>query len=85
MTYNKCHTIINFIHKAKFLLFEECIETKLRLKTCRNDKKVKGGSEDIIMKFNEVGSDCPRFVAADISNVPATTSDAIDLAKLSKT
>ena len=37
------------------------------------------------MKFNEVGSDCPRFVAADISNVPATTSDALDLAKLSKT
>ena len=85
MTYNKCHTIINFIYKAKFLLFEECIETKLRLKTYRNDKKVKGDSEDIIMKFNEVGSDCPRFVAADISNVPATTSDAFDLAKLSKT
>ena len=36
------------------------------------------------MKFNDVGSDCPRFVAADFTNVPVTTSDAFDLAKLSK-
>ena len=72
------------IHEAKILLFEECIETKLRLKTYRNDEKAKRDCEDIIVKFNEVGSDCPRFVAADLSNVPVTTSDAFDLAKLSK-
>ena len=36
------------------------------------------------MKFNEVGSNCPSFVAADLSNVPITTSDAFDLVKLSK-
>ena len=72
------------IHEAKILLFEECIETKLRLKTYRNDEKAKRDCEDIIVKFNEVGSDCPRFVAADLSNVPVTTSDAFDFAKLSK-
>ena len=72
------------IHETKILLFEECIETKLRLKTYRNDEKAKRDCDDIIVKFNEVGSDCPRFVAADLSNVPVTTSDAFDLAKLSK-
>ena len=71
------------IHEAKILLFEECIETKLRLKTYRKEKAKQDG-EDIIVKFNEVGSGCPRFVAADLSNVPITTSDAFDLAKLSK-
>ena len=71
------------IHEAKILLFEECIETKLRLKTYRKEK-AKQDCEDIIVKFNEVGSGCPRFVAADLSNVPITTSDAFDLAKLSK-
>ena len=71
------------IHEAKILLFEECIETKLRLKTYRKEK-AKQDCEDIIVKFNEVGSGCPRFVAADLNNVPITTSDAFDLAKLSK-
>ena len=47
-------------------------------------EKAKQDCEDIIVKFNEVGSGCPRFVAADLSNVPITTSDAFDLAKLSK-
>ena len=61
------------IHEAKILLFEECIQTKLRLKTYRNDEKAKRDCEDIIVKFNE-GSDCPRFVVADLSNVSVTTS-----------
>ena len=70
------------IHEAKILLFEESIETKLRLKTYRNEK-AKRDCEDIVMKLNEVGSACPRFVAADLNNVPIITSDAFDLAKLS--
>ena len=70
------------IHEAKILLFEECVETKLRLKTYRNDQ-AKHDCEDIVIKLNEVGSNCPRFVAANLNNVPITTSDAFDLAKLS--
>ena len=74
------------IHEAKILLFEECVETKLRLKTYRNDQVINLESHDcvdIVIKLNEVGSNCPRFVAANLNNVPITTSDAFDLAKLS--
>ena len=52
------------------------------LKTYRNDQ-AKYDCEDIVIKLNEVGSNCPRFVADNLNNVPITTSDAFDLAKLS--
>ena len=58
------------------------LSNKLRLKTYRNDK-AKHDCEDIVIKLNEVGSNCPRFVTANLNNVPITTSDAFDLAKLS--
>lgn len=70
------------IHEAKILLFEECQETKSRLKTYKIDKATKDCT-DIINKFNEVGSQCPKFVAADLTNVPLVTPDAFNLAKLS--
>ena len=70
------------IHEAKIVLFEECIETKLRLKTYKIDK-AKNDCVDIINKFNEVGSNCPMFVAANLANVPIVSADAYDLAKLS--
>ena len=40
------------IHEAKILLFEECKQTNLRLKTYRNDGS-KHDCEDIVNKFNE--------------------------------
>ena len=70
------------IHEAKILLFEECTETKLRLKTYKIDKS-KNDCIDIINKFNEVGIKCPKFVAENLSNVPLVTADAFDMAKLS--
>ena len=72
----------NAIHGAKTLLFEECVETKLRLKTYRNDQ-AKHDCEDIVIKLHEVGSNCPRFVDANLNDVLITTSEAFDLAKLS--
>ena len=70
------------IHEAKILLLEECTNTRLRLKTYINDE-AKGDCEDVVITLNEVGSNCPRFLPADLSNVPITTYDAFHLAKLS--
>ena len=39
---------------------------------------------DIVNKLNEVGVDCPIFVARYVSKLPLATPDAFDLAKLSK-
>ena len=39
------------IHEAKILLFEECVETKLRQKTYKNDQ-AKHDCEDIVIKLN---------------------------------
>ena len=70
------------IHNAKKLLFEKCEMTALRFKkyivnAARKDCR------DIIDKLNEVGVNCPTFVAKNIANLPLATPDAFDLAKLS--
>ncbi len=70
------------IHEAKILLFEHCRDTKARLITYKIDT-AKKDCIDIINKFNEVGTPCPLFVAANLANVPLTTADGFDLAKLS--
>ena len=69
------------IHEAKILLFEECIETNMRLKTYRTEA-AKHDCVDIINKLNEVGANCPTFVVANLNHIPITTADSFDLSKI---
>ena len=39
---------------------------------------------DIINKLNEVGLECPTFVAISVAKLPLATLDAFNLAKISK-
>ena len=60
-------TVVDFynesdIHAAKNILFGCCRESALRLKTYRIDA-AKLHCRDIITKMNEIGTDCPSFVA----------------------
>ena len=73
----------NEIIAAKTLLFEACIDTTLRLKTYKVDV-AKLNCRDIITKMNEVGANCPVFVAANLAKLPVITADAFNLAKMSK-
>ena len=70
------------IDNAKKLMFEKCKESKIRHKNYRNEKS-KLNCQDIINKFNEVGEDCPMFVAADVNKLPLATVDAFDLNAIS--
>ena len=70
------------IDHAKKLMFEKCKATKIRNKTYKKEKS-KLNCQDIINKFNEVGEDCPMFVAADVNNLPLATVDAFDLNAIS--
>ena len=70
------------IDRAKKLMFEKCKGTKIRNKTYKKEKS-KLNCQDIINKFNEVGEDCPMFVAADVNNLPLATVDAFDLNAIS--
>ena len=69
------------INEAKILLFEECIETNMRLKTYRTEA-AKHDCVDIINKLNEVGANCPTFVVANLNHIPITTADSFDLSKV---
>ena len=71
------------IHDAKLLLFEKCSMTALRNKSYTKDA-AKMDCRDIVIKLNEVGYNCPTFVAKDIAKLPLATPDAFDLAKISK-
>ena len=71
------------IHDAKLLLFEKCSMTALRNKSYTKDA-AKMDCRDIVIKLNEVGYNCPRFVAKDIAKLSLATLDAFDLAKISK-
>ena len=62
-------------------MFEKCKESKIRHKNYRNDKS-KLNCQDIT-KFNEVGEDCPMFVAAEVNKLPLATVDAFDLNAIS--
>ena len=73
----------NEIIAAKTLLFESCVNTTLRLKTYKVDV-AKLNCRDIITKMNEVGANCPVFVAANLAKLPVITADAFNLAKMSK-
>ena len=73
----------NEIIAAKTLLFESCTETALRMKTYRVDV-AKLNCRDIITKMNEVGVNCPVFVAANLAKLPIITADAFNLVKMSK-
>ena len=71
------------IHDAKKLLFENCKET-FRFKTYNKDA-AKMDCRDMLNKLNEVGLDnCPSFVAKSMNQLPMTTPDAFNMAKLSK-
>ena len=79
-------TVVDFyseddIHEAKILLFEECIETNMRLKTYRKEA-AKHDCVDMINKLNEIGANCSTFVAANLNHIPTTTADSFDLSKL---
>ena len=71
------------ISNGKKMLFDKADETKTRYKTYRTDK-ARLDIQDIINKFNELGDKCPIFVAENLSNVPLTTIDSVELAKMSK-
>ena len=71
------------ITSAKKLLFDSCEETALRLITYRvNGPKL--NCRDIISKMNEVGANCPIFVAVNIAKLPIVTADAFSIAKITK-
>ena len=81
-------TVVDFysrdaIHDAKSLLFEKCEMTSARFRSYNKDA-AKMDSRDIVIKLNEVGCNCPTFVAKEIAKLPLTTLDAFDLAKISK-
>ena len=70
------------IDHAKKLMFEKCKGTKIRNKTYKKETS-KLNCQDIINKLNEVGEDCPLFVAADVNNLTLATVDAFDLNAIS--
>ena len=71
------------IHISKTLLFKKCKETDMRFKKYNIDSARLDG-RDIVNKLNEVGVDCPIFIAKDVSTLPLATPDTFDLAKISK-
>ena len=71
------------IHFTKTLLLDKCKENAIRLKKYNVDS-ARLDCRDIINKLNEVGVDCPIFVAQDVGKLPLATPDTFDLAKISK-
>ena len=57
--------------------------TTIRLKSYNKDAS-KLDCRDMINKLNEVGLDCPTFVAKSVDKMPLATPDAFNLAKISK-
>ena len=72
------------ISAAKNLLFEKCqIERGSRLIKRIGPNKKNSDVQDIITRFNEVGLDAPNFAAFNLANLPPTSLDSFDMAKLS--
>ena len=71
----------NDIHTAKTMLFGCCKDTALRFKSYRMDA-AKLDCRDIITKINEIGTECPTFVAKNVSLLPPTTADMFNLTKI---
>ena len=71
----------NDIHTAKTMLFGCCKDTALRFKSYRMDA-AKLDCRDIITKMNEIGTECPTFVAKNVSLLPPTTADMFNLTKI---
>ena len=71
----------NNIHTAKTMLFGCCKDTALRFKSYRMDA-AKLDCRDIITKMNEIGTECPTFVAKNVSLLPPTTADMFNLTKI---
>ena len=71
------------INDAKALLFKTCKMTAIRLKSY-NKNAARMDCRDIINKLNEVGLDCPMFVAKSVAKLPIATPDAFSLSKISK-
>ena len=57
--------------------------TTIRLKSY-NKNAAKMDCRDIINKLNEVGLECPTFVAKSVAKLPLAIPDAFNLAKISK-
>ena len=68
----------NDIHTAKTMLFGCCKDTALCFKSYRMDA-AKLDCRDIITKMNEIGTECPTFVAKNVSLLPPTTADMFNL------
>ena len=75
-------TLFTFLH-LHFYIFEKCEMTAARFRSYNKDA-AKMDSRDIVIKLNEVGCNCPTFVAKEIAKLPLTTPDAFDLANISK-
>ena len=72
------------IKEAKKLLLESCKMMASRLKF-HTKNAAKLDCRDIVSKkLNEVGSDCPTFVAKSVDKLPLATADAFNLANISK-
>ena len=70
------------ISVAKMMLFAEC-DTTTRKRNYNIDA-ARLDCQDIINVFNEAGLNCPTFVFQNIVKLPIATTDAFNLAKLSK-
>ena len=70
------------INAAKMMLFAEC-DTTIRKKNYNIDA-ARLDCQDIINVFNEAGLNCPTFVCKNVVKLPIATTDAFNLAKISK-
>ena len=75
------------IESAKRLLFEECDKIKVSGARCKKRQvlsKCSNSIQDMISRFNEAVCDMPTFVARDLSNIPPSSLDFYDLAKITR-
>ena len=70
------------INDAKKMLFECCKMTTSRLLYKTDAAKL--DCRDMINKLNEVGLDCPTFFPKSVDKLHFATTDAFNLAKMSK-
>ena len=75
------------IESAKRLLFEECDKIKVsgtRYKKRQGLSKCSNSIQDMIARLNEAVCDVPTFVARDLANIPPSSLDFYDLAKITR-
>lgn len=70
------------IETSKYLLFDSCKGSSRLIK--RKGVSKKQNVQDIINRLNESGSEAPIYVAKDLSNLPVTSLESYDLAKMAK-